>query len=104
MRHRSVASFGLLMAAAAIVAVATRPLSGQAPASPAKLALAKKWTAPRTPDGQPDRQGFWTNSSYVPHERRENVQNANYTEQEFQEVVKAAALRESEQTEPGTVA
>jgi hypothetical protein len=92
------------MAAAAIVVVATRPVSGQAPASPAKPAAAKKWTAPRTPDGQPDLQGFWTNSSYVPLERPENVQKANYTEQEFDAVVKAAAQREAEQTEPGTIA
>src|SRR5215469_1419777 len=30
---------------------------------------AKPWTAPRTPDGQPDLQGVWTNSTLTPVER-----------------------------------
>jgi hypothetical protein len=34
----------------------------QAPAKPA-------WTAPRTPDGQPDLQGIWTNPTLTPLER-----------------------------------
>jgi hypothetical protein len=29
------------------------------------------WTSPRTPDGQPDLQGHWTNDSYTPLERPE---------------------------------
>jgi hypothetical protein len=102
MKHRTVASLGVLVTAV-VVAVAARPLAGQAPASQAKPA-AKKWTTPRTPDGQPDLQGFWTNSTYVPLERPENVQKALYTPEEFEVAVKAAAARESEQTEPGTVA
>ena len=27
------------------------------------------WTVPRTPDGQPDLQGYWTNDTYTPLER-----------------------------------
>src|ERR1051325_5534393 len=27
------------------------------------------WTAGRTPDGQPDLQGYWTNASFTPLER-----------------------------------
>jgi hypothetical protein len=110
MRHRTAASIGLLVVAASLIAVATRPVAGQAPAAaakpaaPAKPAAAKKWTVPRTPDGQPDLQGFWTNSTYVPLERPEKVEKALYTEQEFEVAVKAAAAREAEQTEPGTVA
>lgn len=30
---------------------------------------AKPWTAPRTPDGQPDLQGIWSNASLTPFER-----------------------------------
>ena len=104
MRHRAVASLGVLLVATAVMVVATRSIAGQAPASPAKPAAAKKWTVPRTPDGQPDLQGFWTNSTYVPLERPDNVTKALYTEQEFAAVVKEAAAREAEQTEPGTVA
>lgn len=34
------------------------------------LAVAQKhWTAPRTPDGQPDLQGVWTNGTITPLER-----------------------------------
>src|SRR5439155_19531628 len=104
MRHRAVASFGVLLVATGMMVVATRSVAGQAPASPAKPAAAKKWTVPRTPDGQPDLQGFWTNSTYVPLERPDKVAKAFYTEQEFAAVIKEAAAREAEQTEPGTVA
>ena len=80
-------------AVAAAIVVATVGLSAQ-----------KKYTAPRTPDGQPDLQGYWTNSTYVPLERPDKVTKAYYTEQEFAELVKNAASREAEQTEPGTIA
>jgi hypothetical protein len=95
----------VLLAAIAVFALATRPVAGQAQASRAKPApAAKKWTVARTPDGQPDLQGYWTNSSYIPLERPNNVTKEFYTEQEFVAATKAAAERESEQTEPGTVA
>lgn len=32
---------------------------------------ARAWNGPRTPDGQPDLQGYWTNDSYTPLERPE---------------------------------
>jgi hypothetical protein len=106
MRHRAVASFGVVVAAIAVITLATH-VAGQAPtAAPAKSAPAagKKYVAPRTPDGQPDLQGYWTNSTYVPLERPDRVTKAYYTEQEFAAMIKDAAARESEQTEPGTVA
>jgi hypothetical protein len=103
MRHRAVASFSVLLAAIAVVVLATH-VAGQAPAAKPAPAAAKKYVAPRTPDGQPDLQGYWTNSTYVPLERPDRVTKAYYTEQEFAAIIKDAATREAEQTEPGTVA
>jgi hypothetical protein len=59
---------------------------------------------PVTLDGQPDLQGYWTDSTYVPLERPDKVTKTYYTEAEFAALVKDAASREQEQTEPGTVA
>jgi len=41
-------------------------------------ARSKEWTAPHTPDGQPDLQGYWTNLSFTPLERP-----AEYGNREF---------------------
>ena len=35
----------------------------------AKSSAAKSWTPPKTPDGQPDLQGYWTNATLTPLER-----------------------------------
>jgi hypothetical protein len=79
-------------------------ISGQAPnsqAKPAPAATAKPWTA-KTPDGQPDLQGFWTNNSYTPLQRPANVTKEFYTKEELVEANKRSAEREAAQTEPGT--
>jgi hypothetical protein len=68
------------------------------------LGQAKKWTPSRTPDGQPDLQGFWTNSTYTPLERPRNVTKEFYTREEALELEKKAASDETEQTAPGTIA
>ena len=65
---------------------------------------ARPYKAPRTPDGQPDLQGFWTNSTYTPLERPDGVTKALYTPDEAEAAIKLAIKRESAQTEPGTVA
>ena len=41
------------------------------------------WTLPRTPDGQPDLQGYWTNATYTPMERPRDVDKEFYTEEEY---------------------
>jgi hypothetical protein len=63
----------------------------------------RNWVQPRTPDGQPDLQGFWSNSTYVPLERPNGVTKEFYTPEEAAAIRKTAAVREQAQTKPGTV-
>jgi len=99
------------MAVALVVAlVATITVTGQTQAPAAKVAPAKAapatkpYTVPRTLDGQPDLQGFWTSATYVPLERPNGVTKEIYTPDEAEAAIKRAAEREAEQTEPGTTA
>jgi hypothetical protein len=85
----------LLSAMALAITLASLTAAAQTPAA---------YRAPRTPDGQPDLQGFWTNATYTPLERPANVTKEFYTPAEAAEAVKRAAQDESEQTLPGTVA
>jgi hypothetical protein len=81
-------------------------LAGQAPAPQSGSAgpsAARKWVQPRTADGQPDLQGFWSNSTYVPLERPNGVTKEFYTPEEAAAIRKTAASREQAQTKPGTV-
>ena len=73
-------------------------------AADAVAGSAKTYAPSRTPDGQPDLQGFWTNSTYTPLQRPNNVTKSFYTLEEAVEMEKRAAARELEQTTPGTVA
>ena len=86
---RRMRAFGVLGILVAVVLLA-------APAS------TKPWT-PRTPDGQPDLQGFWTNTTYTPLERPKNVTAEFYTKEEAVEIAKRAGAIEAEQTTPGTI-
>ena len=65
---------------AAVTAVAVTILLGFAMGS-------NSWDAPRTPDGQPDIQGIWTNATITPFERPANLQG-----KEFLTAAEAAAL------------
>jgi hypothetical protein len=65
---------------------------------------AKPYKAPRTPDGQPDLGGFWSNATYTPLERAQNVNKEYYTPEEFKKVMADAQSRDEEQTTPGTTA
>jgi hypothetical protein len=64
----------------------------------------KPYTAPKTVDGHPDLQGFWSSSTYVPLERPNGVTKEFYTEAEAAEARKRSAERDAEQTTPGTTA
>ena len=53
----------------------------------AQTPAAKSWKAPRTPDGAPDIQGIWSNSTLTPLERPKGLGAKEfYTEQEFAEL------------------
>jgi len=86
-----------LLIAAPAAAQTLAPAPGKAPAT------VKKWTA-KTPDGQPDLQGFWTNSTYTPFQRPNGVTKEYYSAEEAAKLETQAAEREAEQTEPGTIA
>ncbi len=103
MMRRLLGSVGVATVVAASLTPASRAQSpiktvpGVTPGTGAKGTL-----QPRTPDGQPDLTGFWTNSSYVPLERPKNVTKEFYTPEEVAQMEKEAAAREDEQTVPGT--
>jgi hypothetical protein len=115
MSHRFLASTavgGILIAVALLAQV---PVATQAPASGAKAQAtaatakppapaAKPWTVPRLPDGKPDLQGFWSNTSYTPLERPKGIDREFFTREEAIERIKQAAAEEGEQTTPGTIA
>jgi hypothetical protein len=72
--------------------------------TPSLAAQSKPWTAPRTADGQPDLQGFWTNATFTPLERPKDVTKEFFTKEEAAEFEKRLAAEDAAQTEPGTIA
>jgi hypothetical protein len=104
MNHRVPAQVSVVGLFLAAVWLAPTFLTAQAQTAAGKSRNpAKPWTAPRTPDGQPDLQGFWTNSTYVPLQRPKDVTKEFYTKEEVAKMVRKAASEEAEQTEPGTI-
>ena len=93
MNHRYVVIASRLIAVVAVLC-ATTSLA---------VAQTRAYRAPHTPDGQPDLQGFWTNTTYTPLQRPKEVTKELYTREEALEILKTAASLESEQTEPGTI-
>jgi hypothetical protein len=67
-----------LLAPAFLAAQATSGAKTADKTAAAKPADKKPWTLPRTPDGRPDLQGYWTALSFTPMER-----HAKYGTREF---------------------
>ena len=69
---------GVGMAVAAIMALAPAGLAGQAPA---KGKTARTWNPPKTPWGEPDLQGIYSNKTITPFERPAEFAGKADTEQ-----------------------
>ena len=81
---------GALAAIIAVVSTAPRPADGQA--------APKTWTVSRTPDGQPDLQGYWTNATITPLERPAELAGKEFlTEAEAVAYEKQMRLQEEAQ-------
>ena len=78
-----------LAISAAVVAsglLAPSPAPAQVDSRPAADAAAA-WTMPRTPDGHPDLQGYWTTQTFTPVERPEHLAGKEFfTDEEVAEL------------------
>ena len=82
-----------VVVALALAAMVPPPAAAQSGAADAG------WTAPRTPDGQPDLQGIWTNNSATPMQRPEILgDKATLTAEELAQLQQTIAeFRDAEQ-------
>ncbi len=104
MRNRILAS--MVASGGAFALVFTIALLG--PGSATGQAPAKGYKVPRTPDGHPDLQGYWTNATLTPLERPKGLGTKEfYTDQEMadnqrKERERDAKALEGRGTEKGT--
>jgi hypothetical protein len=96
---------GLIGVAAAIATVAILPVTHVAVAGQAPTAAAKAGPAPKTPWGEPDLQGIWTDDYQTPLQRPEKFANKEFFTEEERAVLdkqRAALLRREVRVERGT--
>jgi len=83
--------------ASALMAAAAIALSAGVATAAESKAPGKTWTQPRTPDGQPDIQGFWSNATLIPLERPAAFAGREFmTEKEMKDKVEALQPRTRE--------
>jgi hypothetical protein len=109
MSHRLLISTALATAALPLLLAQTSARGQTAPATTKASKSTDAWRPPRTPDGHPDLQGYWTNNTITPLERPKGLGAKEfYTEAELADLVKReqnrVALNEEDgrPTEPGT--
>ena len=90
MPHRSLVSVGLLSVLLAVGGGGeTSPVAQQGPsaAASASQAAEQPYTVPRTPDGRPDLQGYWTTQTFTPLQRPASLAGKEFfTEEEAAEL------------------
>ena len=94
MNDKRFAFVSALTTAFAVASLAPQPAAGQGRAGVAETSstvAAGEWTVPRTPDGQPDLQGVWLNTSATPFERPEALAGREFlTDDEVAELSRRA--------------
>lgn len=95
MGDRFLTSAGSLAMVLALIQGTTVAVAGQSSPASARAkspAPTKTWTAPRTPDGQPDLQGVWESNGATPLERPKALEGKEFlTDAEVAELKKRAA-------------
>ena len=76
-------------------------LPSPAASQPREAPAAESWTPARTPDGQPDMQGTWTNGTLTPFERPANLAGKAFlTGEEAADIERQAAERRANPNRP----
>jgi hypothetical protein len=109
MNNRCFASTAATAALGILLLASSAAGQTSAPAGASTAKAAKAFTPPRTTDGQPRLEGYWTNNTITPLERPKGLGAKEfYTEAELQDLVKKEKNRvtaneeEGRPTEPGT--
>lgn len=84
-----------------IIVVLLLGLMGAIPAAgQTSPGAAKPWTAPRTPDGRPDLQGLWNNTTLTPLERPRNFSGKEFFANEEEAAAYAKGIVERREQDP----
>jgi hypothetical protein len=84
----------------ALLMLAPATVAAQTTAAKLTTKASKSWTPPRTPDGHPDLQGYWTNATLIPLERPVELGTKEfYTAAEAAAMDKQRTQRENSQPE-----